>query len=407
LSAIYLDSNATTAIAPEVLEEMLPFLKDSYGNPSSLHSMGRSCFGGLEQARERVASLIGAESEEIVFTSCGTEGDNAAMSSALRCAGGRRGIVTTRVEHPAVINFAKLLEREGREVRYLPVDKDGRLIWEAFMEALGDDTALVSVMYANNETGVIFPIGDIAAACRERGIPFHTDAVQAAGKVPIDVKALGVDLLTISGHKLHAPKGIGALYVRKGLPFFPSLVGGHQESGRRAGTENLASIVALGKACELASLGLEREARQVGSLRDRLEQRVSEECPGALINGGEAERLPNTASISFPRVDGSALLLRLDRIGICASAGSACSSGSSEPSHVLRSMGVPDSAIGGSIRFTLSRYTTLDEIETTAGALPGIIAELSEPSLAYPRREARPVPSEPSRVPCPERRRRP
>jgi cysteine desulfurase len=355
---------------------MLPYLKESYGNPSSSHSFGRNLYYKIEQAREKVALLIGAEPEEIIFTSCGTESDNTAIRSAIQMDENKRHIITTQVEHPAVLNLVKHLERKEYKATYLPVDRAGKLNIDAFMNAVDDATAIVSIMYANNETGVIFPIAEIGAMCRERGILFHTDAVQAVGKVPMDVKKLGVDMLSMSGHKLHAPKGIGVLYVRKGCKFFPYLLGGHQEYGHRAGTENLASIVALGKACELALENIAREQTDVARLRNLLEMNLKNKCSGIYINGYDSERLSNTLNISFLNVDSEAFLHRLDKYGICASAGSACSSGSSKPSHVLRAMGVPDAAIHGSIRFSLSRYTTVEEVNTVMDILPGIINEL-------------------------------
>jgi cysteine desulfurase len=376
MKTIYLDNNATTAILPEVLNEMLPYLKELYGNPSSSHSFGRNLYYKIEEARENVALLIGAEPEEIIFTSCGTESDNAAITSAIQSDEKKRRIITTQVEHPAILNLVKHLERKGYTSTYLPVDRNGKLNVDAFMNAIDDDTAIVSIMYANNETGVIFPIAEISAICRERGILFHTDAVQAVGKVPIDVKRLGVDMLSMSGHKLHAPKGIGVLYVRKGCKFFPSVIGGHQEYGQRAGTENLASIVALGKACELALENIACEQTSVAGLRDLLELNLKSTCSDICLNGCDSERLANTSNISFSHVDSEALLHRLDTYGICASAGSACSSGSSEPSHVLRAMGVPDDIIHGSIRFSLSRYTTGEEVNALIDIIPGIINEL-------------------------------
>jgi cysteine desulfurase len=376
MKTIYLDNNATTAISPEVLNEMLPYLKELYGNPSSIHSFGRNLYYKIEQTREKVALMIGAEPEEIIFTSCGTESDNTAITSAIQLDENKQHIITTQVEHPAVLSLVKHLERKGYKATYVPVDRAGRLDMDAFMNAIDDDTAIVSIMYANNETGVIFPITEVGAICRERGILFHTDAVQAVGKVPIDVKKLGVDMLSMSGHKLHAPKGIGVLYVRKGCTFFPYLIGGHQEYGHRAGTENLASIVAIGKACELALDNIASEQINVARLRDLLESNLTNKCSDIFINGYDSERLSNTANISFSHVDSEALLLRLDKYGICASAGSACSSGSSEPSYVLQAIGVPDTAIHGSIRFSLSRYTTEEEVNKVIEIIPGIINDL-------------------------------
>jgi len=376
MKTIYLDNNATTAVSPEVLEEMLPYLKELYANPSSAHSFGRNLYYRMERSREIVASLIGAEPEEIIFTGCGTESDNSAIISAINFDEKKRHLITTQVEHPAILNLMKQLERKGYKVTYLPVDRAGRLHMDAFIEALDDETAIASIMYANNETGVIFPIKEVGAICRKRGILFHTDAVQAAGKIPIDVKKLDVDMLSISGHKLHAPKGIGILYVRKCCKFFPYIIGGHQECGNRAGTENLASIIALGKACEIALENIEIEQHNVARLRDILELNLMNKCSDIFINGYDSERLSNTTSISFSNIDSEVLLHRLDKYGIFASAGSACSSGSSEPSHVLRAIGVPEIAIHGSVRFSLSRYTTEEEINKVIEIIPGIIDEL-------------------------------
>ncbi len=380
MKTIYLDNNATTRIAPEVLEEMNPYLTDYYGNPSSMHTFGGKLHSKIEEARAKVAELIGAEAEEIVFMSCGTESDNTALMAAAESFPQKRHLVTTRVEHPAVFNFVKHLARKGYRVTFLPVDNAGRLDMDAFSKAFDDDTAVVSVMYANNETGVVFPVEEIGAVLRERKILFHTDAVQAVGKVPIDVKNLHVDMLSLSGHKLHAPKGVGALYVRKGTRFYPYIIGGHQENGRRAGTENIASIIGLGKACELVAKNLQNEIFDLGKLRDKLEGNLLKNCPDVRINGDIEHRLPNTTNISFEYVEGEAILLRLNEYGICASSGSACTSGSLEPSRVLRAMGTPFTAIHGSIRFSLSRYNTEDEIDTVLDIVPGIIKELREMS---------------------------
>jgi cysteine desulfurase len=378
VKTIYLDNNATTRVAPEILEEMMPCLTDFYGNPSSMHTFGGQLHRRIEEARARVASLINAEPEEIIFTSCGTESDNTAIMSAVESLPRKRHVITSRVEHPAVLNFCQHLGRKGHRITYLPVNSRGQLDKNLLMKSVDDDTALVSIMFANNETGVIFPIGEIAETLKERDILFHTDAVQAVGKVPIDVKKIPVDMLTLSGHKLHAPKGVGALYVRKGTRFSPYIIGGHQERGRRAGTENVASIIALGKACELAGEDLGREMSYLGRLRDRLEKGLTESCPDARVNGDIDNRLPNTTNISFEYVEGEAILLRLNEYGICASSGSACSSGSLEPSHVLRSMGVPFTAVHGSVRFSLSRYNTEEEIDKVVGIVPPIIKELRQ-----------------------------
>ncbi|MGB9716557.1 MAG: cysteine desulfurase NifS [Thermodesulfovibrionales bacterium] len=378
MNTIYLDNNATTKIAPEVLDEMLPYLTELYGNPSSMHTFGGSLHKKLEEARERVAALINAEPDEIIFTSCGTESDNTALMSAVESYPHKRHLITTRVEHPAVFNFAKHLARKGLRVTFIPVDNIGRFDMETFLRTLDDDVVIVSVMYANNESGVIFPIEKIGEILRERKIIFHTDAVQAVGKIPIDMKRLPVDMLSLSGHKLHAPKGVGALYVRRGTRFYPYIIGGHQENGRRAGTENLASIIGLGKACELSAKNLEKEATYLKFLRDKLENKLLELCPDSRVNGDRENRLPNTTNISFEYVEGEAILLRLNEYGICASSGSACTSGSLEPSRVLRAMGVPFTAIHGSIRFSLSRYNTEKEIDKVIEIMPKIIKELRE-----------------------------
>jgi cysteine desulfurase len=376
MNPIYLDNNATTPVAPEVLDEMLPYLRDLYGNPSSMHTFGGQLHKKIEEARAKVAALIGADIEEIIFTSCGTESDNTAIMSAIESYPQKRHVITTRVEHPAVRSFCKHLERKGYRVTFLPVDSLGRLNMEAFRKALDDDTAVVSIMYANNETGVIFPIQELGEILKERKILFHTDAVQTVGKIPIDVKTLPVDMLSLSGHKLHAPKGVGALYVRKGTRFYPYIIGGHQENGRRAGTENVASLIGLGKACELAMQNLDKEIIYLSSLRDKLERTLLQNCPDARVNGDTEHRLPNTTNISFEYVEGEAILLRLNEYGICASSGSACTSGSLEPSHVLRSMGVPFTCIHGSIRFSLSRYNTEDEIDRVIEIMPPVIKDL-------------------------------
>jgi cysteine desulfurase len=376
MNTIYLDNNATTAIAPEVLDEMLPYLRDLYGNPSSMHTFGGQLYRRIEEARGKVAQLIGAEPEEIIFTSCGTESDNTAILSAAESLPGKKHIITTRVEHPAVMNFCKHLARKGFRITFLPVDHKGHISTDEFLKALDEDTALVTIMYANNEVGNIFQIAEIAEILKERNILFHTDAVQAVGKIPIDTKNLPVDMLSLSGHKLHAPKGIGALYIRRGTRFSPFMIGGHQESGRRAGTENVASIIGLGKACELAWENLTEENIHLKRLRDKLETALLQSCPDTTVNGDVLERLPNTTNISFEYIEGEAILLRLNEYGICASSGSACSSGSLEPSHVLRAMGIPFTAIHGSIRFSLSRYTTEEEIDRVIDTMPGIIKDL-------------------------------
>ena len=376
MNTIYMDNNATTSVAAEVLEAMLPYLKELYGNASSMHTFGGQLGPHIRAARAKVAALINAEPDEIIFTSCGSESDNTAVMSALEVNPQKKHIVTTRVEHPAVYNFCKHLARKGYRVTFLPVDNMGRLSLDAFYKALDDETAIVSIMYANNETGVIFPVEEIGTVLRERGILFHTDAVQAVGKLPLDMKTLPVDMLSLSGHKLHAPKGIGALYIRKGTRFYPYIIGGHQEHSRRAGTENVASIIGLGEACKLSIERLGTEYSYLSMLRDKLENSLLATCPDARVNGDRGDRLPNTTNISFEYVEGEAILLRLDEYGICASSGSACTSGSLEPSHVLRAMGVPFTAMHGSIRFSLSRYNNEAEIDKVTEVLPPIIKEL-------------------------------
>jgi cysteine desulfurase len=376
MNTIYFDNNATTPVSPEVIDEMLPYLKEFYGNPSSMHTFGGQLHRKVEEARGKVAQLIGAEPEEIIFTSCGTESNNTAIMSAVESFPSKRHIITTRVEHPAVLNFCKHLARKGFRITFLPVNNDGQLNIDDLLKTIDEDTALVSIMYANNETGVIFPVIKIAEILKERQILFHTDTVQAVGKIPIDTKKLSVDMLSLSGHKLHAPKGVGALYVRKGTRFHPYIIGGHQERGRRAGTENVASIIGLGKACELAGKNLDNEVNYLKGLRYKIENALLKSCPDVRINGDINNRLPNTTNLSFEYVEGEAILLRLNEYGICASSGSACSSGSLEPSHVLRAMGIPFTAIHGSIRFSLSRYNTEEEIDRVIEIMPGIIKEL-------------------------------
>ncbi|NQS71598.1 MAG: cysteine desulfurase NifS [Desulfobulbaceae bacterium] len=376
---IYMDNNATTAIAPEVLEAMLPYLQEYYGNPSSMYDFARYSALAMAKAREQVAGLIGAHVDEIVFTSCGTESDSTAIFSALRRFPEKNHIVTTRVEHPAVKTLCDNMENlSGRKyhVTRLQVEADGTLDMQQYRDSLTDDTAIVSVMWANNETGVIFPVEEMARIAKERGILFHTDAVQAVGKIPINLAETAIDFLALSGHKLHAPKGIGVLYIRKGAPYMPFLNGGHQEHGRRGGTENVASIVALGRACELAAANMEVENTRVRALRDKLENGLLTSIPKVLLNGNKHMRLPNTTNISFEYVEGEAILLHLNRHHICASSGSACTSGSLEPSHVLRAMGVPFTAAHGSIRFSLSPYNTETEVDKVLEVLPEIIAEL-------------------------------
>jgi len=373
---VYADSNATTRVAPEVMEEMLPYYGEFYGNPSSMHFFGGHVGRKIKDAREKVAASIGARPEEIIFTSCGTESNNTAIRAAIVSNPDKKQIVTTRVEHPAVKNLCEDLAKRGYPVTFLPVDRQGRLDLDTLDASLSENTAIVSIMWANNESGVLFPIEQIAQKVKSKGIVFHTDAVQAVGKIPVDVTAVDVDMLSISGHKLHAPKGVAALYVKRGTKYSPLLIGGHQESGRRGGTENAASIIGFGKACELAGAHLDEMATRVCGLRDKLESEIQCRIPDTIVNGGGAIRLPNTTSIGFQYVEGESILLMLDQFGICASSGSACTSGSLEPSHVLRAMGVPFTSAHGSIRFSLDRYSTEEEIDFILEKLPPIISRL-------------------------------
>jgi len=365
-------------VAPEVLEAMLPYFSEFYGNPSSMHFFGGQVQRKVNVARDQVADFLGADPSEIVFTSCGTESDNAALLGALDSYPEKRHLITSRVEHPAIGNLCSYLGRKGHRITELSVDRDGRLDLDELKESLTDDTAVVSVMYANNETGVIFPIEEMGEIVKEKGIPFHTDAVQTAGKIPLNMKKSTIDMLSISGHKLHAPKGIGVLYIRKGTRFSPFIIGGHQEKGRRGGTENVPYIIGLGKACELAKKHLEDENTRVRALRDYLEQKILEKIPNVLVNGDRKSKLPNTVSVSFEYVEGESILLLLSDLGICASSGSACTSGSLEPSHVLRAMGVPFTAAHGSIRFSLSIYNTKEEMDYIIEHLPPIIQRLRD-----------------------------
>ena len=381
MKVIYLDNNATTRVSAEVLEEMLPYFSDFYGNPSSMHRFGGNVARTIRQAREKIAALIGAHPEEIILTSCGTESDSTAIWAAIESNPDKKHIITSKVEHPAVKNLCEhLAKQKGYRVTFVPVDRLGILDLNYLYDHLSDDTAIVSIMWANNETGVIFPVEEISLIVKDRGIVFHTDAVQAVGKIPIDLQNSGIDLLSISGHKLHGPKGIGALYIRKGTKFSPFLIGGHQEQGRRGGTENVSSIIGLGKACELAGQHIDEENTRIRKLRDRLESELIKRIPNTRINGTLDHRLPNTTSLGFDSVEGEAILLMMDELGICASSGSACTSGSLEPSHVLRAMGIPFTSAHGSIRFSLSIYNTEEEINFVIDQLPGIIIRLREMS---------------------------
>ncbi len=378
MKPVYVDNNATTRVAPEVFTAMEPFFCEMYGNPSSMHSVGGRIGPKLKEARAQVAKLISAQPDEIIFTSCGTESDSTAVHAALTADPAKRHIVTSRVEHPAIGSLAGSLSKQGYRVTEIPVDGDGCLDMGLLEDSLTPDTTLCSIMWANNETGVIFPVEKIAAMCRQRGITFHTDAVQAVGKLPINLAFSHIDMLSLSGHKLHAPKGVGALYVRKGTKFSPFLIGGHQEKGRRAGTENVPGIIALGKACELAEAHLEKENTFVRALRDRLENELIRLIPEAKVNGTIKARTPNTSNISFANIEGESILLMLNEFGICASSGSACTSGSLEPSHVMRAMGVPFTMAHGSIRFSLSIYNTEEDIDRIIKELPPIVKRLRE-----------------------------
>jgi cysteine desulfurase len=376
MNPLYFDNNATTRVAPEVVEAMLPYFTDFYGNPSSMHTFGGTVGRQINEARAKLAGLLGATPDEIVFTSCGTESDSTAITAALRSNPDKKHIITSRVEHPAIKNLCEYLDKNGYQITFVPVDAKGRLDMDYLTRHLTDDTAIASFMWANNETGVIFPIDEIAGILSERDIIFHTDAVQAVGKVPIDVKKTRVDMLSLSGHKLHAPKGIGALYVRKGTKFSPFLIGGHQEKGRRGGTENVASIIGLGRASEFVAGHMSDENTRVKFLRDKLETQLVQKIPNAFVNGDTDNRLPNTSSIAFEFVEGESILLMMNEFGICASSGSACTSGSLEPSHVLRAMGVPFTAAHGTIRFSLSIYNTEPEVDLIVEKLPPIIERL-------------------------------
>lgn len=375
---IYFDNNATTQVAPEVFQEMIPYLTEFYGNPSSIHRFGGQLAAKIDEARSRLADLLGAQNSEIIFTSCGTESDSSAIISALHNCPKRRKVVISKVEHPAVLNLGKELERKGFKVSQIPVDAKGRLDMDRAAEMIDDETAIVSVMWANNETGNIYPVAELGELAHRNGALFHTDAVQAVGKIPMNLAELPVDMLSLSGHKFHAPKGVGALYVKRGVRFHPFLTGGHQEHGRRAGTENLASVIGLGKAAELAKAHIEEENTRVRALRDRLEQSILASIPSVRVNGDVEHRLPNTANISFSYIEGESILMLLDMQNICASSGSACTTGSLEPSHVLRAMGVPYTDAHGSIRFSFSRYNTEEEVDKVLEVLPSVIARLRQ-----------------------------
>lgn len=381
MKTVYFDNNATTRTADEVREAMLPFFGELYGNPSSMHAFGGNVSKYLSDAREQVAQFLNCSPEEVLFTSCATESDNTAIRGTADWFGKGMKVITTAVEHPAVLQPARRLKAMGYEEVELPVDGVGQIDLDRLRAELhGTRNALVSAMWANNETGTVFPIREIAEIAKEFGATMHTDAVQVAGKVPIDVQKVPVDMLSISGHKFHAPKGVGILYVRKGTKFKPFMLGGHQEGGRRAGTENVPYIVGIAKACELASANAEREASEVGMMRDRLEVGILASCPNVRVNGDTNHRLPNTLNVSFEYIEGEAIAYRLSDVGICISTGSACASGSLDPSHVIRAMGVPFIAVHGSVRFSLSRYNTMDEVDYVLEKLPPIIKGLRDMS---------------------------
>lgn len=378
MKIVYLDNNATTQVSPAVVEAMLPFFTEKYGNASSMHTFGGQNRRAMDTARQQVADLIGAEyADEIIFTSCATESDNTAIWSATRTQPKKKHIITSAVEHPAIMEPYKYLESQGYRVDFIGVDEQGRFDLERFKAVMDEDTALVSVMWANSETGTVFPIEEIARITHEHGALFHTDAVQAVGKIPVDVKAAGVDMLSLSAHKFHGPKGVGALYVKRGTRFLPFMMGGHQEKRRRAGTENVPYIAGIGVAAALAKTRLsDGTMDRVAALRDRLEKGLMASVPDTKLNGDPAHRVPNTTNISFGYIEGESILMHLDEYGICASSGSACTSGSLEPSHVLRAMGVPFQFAHGSIRFSLSDQTTEEDVDLVLRVMPPIVEKL-------------------------------
>jgi cysteine desulfurase len=372
-SVIYLDHNATTPILPDVLEAMMPYLTTEWGNPSSTYRFGSKLKSAIETAREEVAELIGAHSKDVVFTSCATEGNNAAIASALKANPDKRHIVTSAVEHSSVLNYCMALEREGCSVTYLPVDRDGLLKVADLEAAITDQTAVVSLMWANNETGVLFPIERIAEICRSRGVLYHCDAVQAAGKIEIDVDQIPVDYLSLTGHKFHAPKGVGALYVRRKSPFSPYIRGGHQERNRRGGTESVPLIVGMGKAAELARKHLPEYDKKVRPLRDELEEGILSSIPDTELNGHRTQRLANTTNITFRGIESEALLILLDKEGVCASSGSACLADSEEPSHVIKAMKPESHAARQMVRFSSNRTLTQADIKAAIAAVVKVV----------------------------------
>ena len=389
---VYFDNNATTQVAPEVRDAMLPFFGELYGNPSSMHAFGGSVAKHVDAAREEVARFLNADPDEIIFTSCATESDNSAIRGTADYFGRDLKVITTAVEHPAVLQPCRRLKALGHEVVELPVDSTGQLDLaqleaELSKPSTSKPATLVSIMGANNETGVLFPIEKVAEICRAHGAILHTDAVQVAGKIPVDVKKVPVDMLSMSGHKFHAPKGVGIFYVRKGTKLKPFMLGGHQERTRRAGTENVPYIVGLAKACELARLGMADETVKLTALRDKLEAGILASCPNVRVNGDRTHRLPNTLNVSFEYIEGEAIAYHLSDLGICISTGSACASGSLDPSHVIRAMGVPFTAVHGSVRFSLSRYNTMDEVDYVLEKLPPVIRNLRELSPFGPDKD--------------------
>jgi len=380
----YFDNNATTRVAPEVAEAMIPFLREGWANPSSAYRIASHVHKAVEEARAQVAALINADPKEILFTSCGTESNNTAIHSALVTQPAKRHVITTAVEHSANINFGEFLRKQGHDVTFLPVDSDGSLDLHLLEKSIRPDTAIVSVMWANNETGVLFPIEEIAAICRSKGVPFHTDAVQTPGKLKLDVKATGVDFLSLSAHKLYAPKGIGLLYVKRRTRFQPYVIGGHQERGRRGGTENVPHIIAFGKAAEMAAAHFSSEYSRIRKLRDRLESTILRTIPNTFVNGDRENRLPNTSNIAFEFVEAEAVLMLLDQVGICASSGSACTTGSLDPSHVLMAMGLTPMRARGCVRFSLGVYNTDEDVDYLLHHLPPIIQKLRDISPLNP-----------------------
>lgn len=378
MNIVYMDNNATTRVADEVFEAMVPYFREYYGNPSSMHTFGSQVANKINAAREQVADCLGASPSEIIFTSCGTESNNTAVRGALNAHGDKNHIITTKVEHPAILNLCKYLSKHGCEVTELNVDQNGMLDLGELRDSIRDNTALVTIMYANNETGVIFPIEEIGKVVKERGVTFHCDAVQAVGKIPINLSGSAIDLLSISGHKLHAPKGVGILYARKGVRLSPLLIGGHQERNKRAGTENVPYIVGIARACQLAKDSIGEEQTKVKYLRDKLENGILKTVSNVRLNGHKNGRLPNTSNLSFEHVEGESILLLLSQANIAASSGSACTSGALEPSHVLTAMGVPSVTAQGSVRFSLSKYNTEDEVNYVLEKIPPIIKRLRE-----------------------------